>query len=171
MLAVFWFGVPVVGSVVLLYFTVFMFFFTTLGMGTLVSTIAKTYIQAVQLIQFFLMPSMLLSGFIFPVAAMPPALQWLSYLVPLTYFLTIVRGVIIKGVGIEYLWPQIVLLTLLGARGVHDRRAALPQTDRLIRCARETVLACAPFSPSSSTKSTGDPTWSRVNVLCRQLLR
>jgi ABC-2 type transport system permease protein len=114
LLAVFWFGVPVAGSLGLLYLTVFIFFFTTLGMGTLVSTIAKTYIQAVQLIQFFLMPSMLLSGFIFPVAAMPPALQWISYLVPLTYFLTIVRGIIIKGVGIEYLWPQIALLTLLG---------------------------------------------------------
>ncbi len=114
LLAVLWFGVPVVGSVVLLYFTVFIFFFTTLGMGTLVSTISKTYIQAMQLIQFFLMPSMLLSGFIFPVAAMPPALQALSYLVPLTYFLTIVRGVIIKGVGIDFLWPQILLLTLLG---------------------------------------------------------
>ncbi len=114
LLAVFWFHVPVVGSVVLLYVTVFIFFFTTLGMGTLVSTVAKTYIQAVQLIQFFLMPSMLLSGFIFPIASMPPALQWLSYLVPLTYFLTIVRGIIIKGVGIEYLWPQIALLTLLG---------------------------------------------------------
>jgi ABC-2 type transport system permease protein len=114
LLAVLWFGVPIMGNVVLLYFTVFVFFFTTLGMGTLVSTIAKTYIQAVQLIQFFLMPSMLLSGFIFPVAAMPPVLQWLSYLVPLTYFLTIVRGIIIKGVGIDYLWPQIALLTLLG---------------------------------------------------------
>ncbi len=114
LLAVLWFGVPVVGSVLLLYFTVFIFFFTTLGMGTLVSTISKTYIQAMQLIQFFLMPSMLLSGFIFPVAAMPPALQALSYLVPLTYFLTIVRGVIIKGVGIDFLWPQILLLTLLG---------------------------------------------------------
>ncbi|HUZ48936.1 MAG TPA: ABC transporter permease [Candidatus Dormibacteraeota bacterium] len=114
LLAVLWFGVPVVGSVLLLYFTVFIFFFTTLGMGTLVSTISKTYIQAMQLIQFFLMPSMLLSGFIFPVAAMPPVLQALSYLVPLTYFLTIVRGVIIKGVGIDFLWPQILLLTLLG---------------------------------------------------------
>ncbi len=114
LLAVLWFGVPVVGSVLLLYFTVFIFFFTTLGMGTLVSTISKTYIQAMQLIQFFLMPSMLLSGFIFPVAAMPPVLQVLSYLVPLTYFLTIVRGVIIKGVGIYFLWPQILLLTLLG---------------------------------------------------------
>ena len=71
---VFWFRVPVAGNVVLLYFTVLVFFFTTLGLGTLVSTIAKTYIQAVQMIQFFLMPSMLLSGFIFPVAAMPPAL-------------------------------------------------------------------------------------------------
>jgi ABC-2 type transport system permease protein len=114
LLAVLLFGVSVVGSLVLLYLTVFVFFFTTIGMGTLVSTIAKTYIQAVQLIQFFLMPSMLLSGFIFPIASMPPALQWLSYLVPLTYFLTIVRGIIIKGVGVEYLWPQIALLTLLG---------------------------------------------------------
>jgi len=114
LLAIFLFGVSVTGSVVLLYFTVLIFFFTTLGMGTLVSTVAKTYIQAVQLIQFFLMPSMLLSGFIFPIASMPPALQLLSYLVPLTYFLTIVRGIIIKGVGIAYLWPQIGMLALLG---------------------------------------------------------
>lgn len=114
LLALFWFHVPVAGSVVLLYLTVLVFFFTTLGMGTLVSTIAKTYIQAVQMIQLFLMPSMLLSGFIFPVAAMPPVLQWLSYFVPLTYFLTIVRGIIIKGVGVEQLWWQIVLLTVLG---------------------------------------------------------
>jgi ABC-2 type transport system permease protein len=114
LMALFWFGVPIAGNVLLLYLTVFVFFFTTLGMGTLVSTVAKTYIQAVQLIQLFLMPSMLLSGFIFPVAAMPPFLQALSYLVPLTYFLTIVRGIIIKGVGIDYLWGQILLLTILG---------------------------------------------------------
>jgi len=114
LLALVWFHVPVAGSALLLYATVFVFFFTTLGMGTLVSTIAKTYIQAVQMIQLFLMPSMLLSGFIFPVAAMPPVLQWFSYLVPLTYFLTIVRGIIIKGVGIEQLWLQVVLLTVLG---------------------------------------------------------
>ena len=67
LLAVLWFGVPIMGNVVLLYLTVFIFFFTTLGMGTLVSTIAKTYIQAVQLIQFFLMPSML------PSKALPQA--------------------------------------------------------------------------------------------------
>jgi ABC-2 type transport system permease protein len=114
LLAVWWFKVPIVGNVFLLYATVLIFFFTTLGLGTLVSTIAKTYIQATQLIQFFLMPSMLLSGFIFPVEAMPPVLQWISYLIPLRYFLTIVRGIIIKGVGIEYLWSQVLLLTLLG---------------------------------------------------------
>jgi ABC-2 type transport system permease protein len=112
--AVLWFQVPVVGSVTLLYLTVLVFFFTTLGLGTLVSTVAKTYIQAMQLIQFLLLPSMLLSGFIFPVESMPRVLQWLSYLIPLRYFLTIVRGVIIKGVGIDYLWPQIVLLTIFG---------------------------------------------------------
>lgn len=114
LLAVLWFGVPIVGSLLLLYLTVFIFFFTTLGLGTFVSTIAKTYIQAIQMIQFFLLPSMLLSGFIFPVAAMPKVLQIASYFVPLTYFLTIVRGIIIKGVGVEYLWPQIALLALFG---------------------------------------------------------
>lgn len=108
------FHVHVVGSVLLLYLTVLSFFFTTLGMGTLVSTVAKTYIQAVQLIQFLLMPSILLSGFIFPVEAMPRVLQILSYFVPLTYFLRIVRGIIIKGVGIGYLWEQIALLTVFG---------------------------------------------------------
>ncbi len=114
LVAVFWFGVPVVGSVLLLYFTVLVFFFATLGLGTLVSTIAKTYIQAVQLIQLFLLPSMLLSGFIFPVDAMPKLMQVLSYFVPLTYFLTIVRGIIIKGIGVDYLWPQILMLLALG---------------------------------------------------------
>jgi ABC-2 type transport system permease protein len=114
LLSVFWFAVPILGSVTLLYFTVLVFFFTTLGLGTLVSTVAKTYVQAIQLIQFLLMPSMLLSGFIFPVEAMPRPLQLLSYLIPLRYFLTIVRGIIIKGIGIEYLWPQILLLLVLG---------------------------------------------------------
>jgi ABC-2 type transport system permease protein len=112
--AVFWFAVPVLGSVTLLYFTVLVFFFATLGLGTLVSTVAKTYIQAVQLIQFLLMPSMLLSGFIFPIEAMPRPLQWISYLIPLRYFLTIVRGIIIKGIGFNYLWPQILMLLALG---------------------------------------------------------
>lgn len=115
LVAVFWFGVPIVGSTVLLYLAVFVFFFATVGLGTLISTIAKTYIQAVQMIQFFLMPSMLLSGFIFPVAAMPKVLQWASYLVPLTYFLAIVRGIVIKGVGLDVLWLQLLLLTLFGA--------------------------------------------------------
>ena len=114
LLALFLFHVPVAGSVVLLYLTVLAFFFTTLGMGTFVSTIAKTYIQAVQLIQFLLLPSMLLSGFIFPVESMPRPLQLLSYAVPLTYFLRIVRGIMIKGVDFSYLWGQIGLLTLFG---------------------------------------------------------
>jgi len=114
LLAVFWFAVPIVGSVTLLYFTVLVFFFTTLGLGMLVSTVAETYVQAVQLIQFLLLPSMLLSGFIFPVESMPRVLQWLSYLIPLRYFLTIVRGIIIKGVGMEYLWPQVLMLLALG---------------------------------------------------------
>lgn len=114
LLAVLWFGVPVAGSVVMLYLAVFIFFFATLGLGTFVSTIAKTYIQAIQMIQFFLLPSMLLSGFIFPVNAMPAPLQIVSYFVPLTYFLTIVRGIIIKGVGFDYLWQQLAILAAFG---------------------------------------------------------
>ena len=112
--ALFWFGVPLRGDVVLLYALTLAFFFSTLGIGTLVSTVAKTYLQAVQLIQFALMPSMLLSGFIFPRETMPVVLQWISNIFPLTYFLTIVRGIIIKGVGVEYLWEQIGMLVLLG---------------------------------------------------------
>lgn len=114
LLALVMFHVGVAGSVALLYVSVFIFFFTTLGMGTFVSTVAKNYLQAVQMIQFLLMPSMLLSGFIFPVAAMPSVLQWIAAVVPLTYFLTIVRGVIIKGVGLDYLWPQLTYLTAIG---------------------------------------------------------
>lgn len=115
LLAVLWFGVPIAGSVLLLSLAVLVFFFTTLGLGTFVSTIAKTYIQAIQMIQFFLLPSMLLSGFIFPVEAMPQALRILSYFVPLTYFLAIVRGIIIKGVGLGELWPQMLALVFFGA--------------------------------------------------------
>jgi ABC-2 type transport system permease protein len=112
--AYFWFAVPVRGSVVELYLVILAFFFSTVGMGTLVSTIANNFQQAIQMGQFFLMPSMLLSGFIFPRETLPTVLQWVSDVLPLTYFLVIVRGILIKGVGFEYLWPQILALTALG---------------------------------------------------------
>jgi ABC-2 type transport system permease protein len=109
-----WFGVPVRGSLLELYVLILAFFFSTLGLGTLVSTVATNFQQAIQMGQFFLMPSMLLSGFIFPRETLPTVLQWVSDVLPLTYFLVIVRGIIIKGVGFHDLWPQILALVLLG---------------------------------------------------------
>ncbi|MCS7002521.1 MAG: ABC transporter permease, partial [Dehalococcoidia bacterium] len=70
--------------------------------------------QAVQLAVFFLLPSIMLSGFIFPREGMPPFLQDLGNLIPLTYFLHIVRGIMLKGVGLDILWPQAVPLTVVG---------------------------------------------------------
>jgi ABC-2 type transport system permease protein len=109
-----WFGVPVRGSMLELYVLILAFFFSTLGLGTLVSTVATNFQQAIQMGQFFLMPSMLLSGFIFPRETLPAVLQWVSDVLPLTYFLVIVRGIIIKGVGFHDLWPQILALVVLG---------------------------------------------------------
>jgi ABC-2 type transport system permease protein len=114
LVAWFWFDVPVRGSVLLLYLLILAFFFSTVGLGMLVSTIATNFQQAIQMAQFFLMPSMLLSGFIFPRETLPRVLQWVGDLMPLTYFLVVVRGIIIKGVGLHYLWPQIVALIVLG---------------------------------------------------------
>jgi ABC-2 type transport system permease protein len=109
-----WFDVPVQGSLLELYLVILAFFFSTVGLGVLVSTVANNFQQAIQMGQLFLMPSMLLSGFIFPRETLPPVLQWISLALPLTYFLVVVRGIIIKGVGLGYLWPQIVALMVLG---------------------------------------------------------
>ncbi len=113
-LASLWFHVPVKGSLLLLYAMSLAFFFSTLGLGTLISTVSKTFQQATQMAQLVLLPSILISGFIFPRESLPPALQWLGGLLPLTYFVTVIRGILIKGVGIEYLWHQMLPLVGLG---------------------------------------------------------
>lgn len=110
-----WFGVTVKGSLVLLYLMALAFFFSALGIGTLISTVSRTFAQAAQLAQLVLLPSILISGFLFPRESLPTLLQWLGYAVPLTYFVTILRGVLVKGVGIQYLYPQIIPLVILGA--------------------------------------------------------
>ncbi len=109
-----WFGVTVKGSVVLLYALTFAFFFSSLGLGTLISTVSRTFLQAAQLAQLILLPSILLSGFLFPRESLPPFLQYVGMAIPLTYYVTVVRGIFIKGVGLEHLWPQVVALLLLG---------------------------------------------------------
>ncbi len=106
------FGVPVNGSIPLLLVLSGLFLVTTLGLGLFISTIASTQQEAMITALFFNLPAIFLSGFFFPLAAMPKILQWLSYLIPLRWFLIIVRGIVLKGVGMEALWPQVAALAV-----------------------------------------------------------
>ncbi|ASJ55737.1 transporter [Brevibacillus formosus] len=104
----YWFGVPVKGSISLLVTLSVLFLVTTLLLGIFISTVAKTQLQAMQMAFAFILPSVLLSGFMFPRDSMPLVIQWLGGLVPLTYFLEILRGIFLKGVGIDALWKDVV---------------------------------------------------------------
>jgi ABC-2 type transport system permease protein len=115
LVARFWFDVPVRGSVALLLALSGLFVLTTLGLGLFVSTISKTQQQAMMTAQFFFfMPFIYLSGFAFPIENMPRAIQYITYLIPLRYFIVIIRGVFLKGVGIAELWPQVIPLWIFG---------------------------------------------------------
>ena len=107
---IFWFGVVPIGSIPLLFFLSTIFLVTILAIGLLISSIARTQLQAMQMTFILLLPSILLSGFIFPRETMPKLLQILGGLFPLTYFLKIVRGIFLKGVGIQYLWQDSLTL-------------------------------------------------------------
>lgn len=109
-----WFGVPIRGSLFLLIAIACLFLVSTLALGLLISTIARTQFEAFQLSFLTLLPSVFISGFIYPIDAMPVVLQLISKVIPLTYFLVVVRGIIIKGVGVEALLPQIAALTAFG---------------------------------------------------------
>jgi ABC-2 type transport system permease protein len=115
-LAHFWFGVPIVGSVPLLFGLSGVFILTTLGLGLFISTIAKTQQQAMLIAQFFFfMPFIFLGGFVFPISNMPAVIQPFTYLIPLRYFFEIVRGVLLKGAGMRELWSQALALVVFGA--------------------------------------------------------
>jgi len=109
-----WFKVPVVGSIFLLLGLTLLFLVFSLGLGMFFSTIARTQLQAMQMTMLFILPSVLLSGFIFPRASMPLPIQYLGNLIPLTYFLDILRGIMLKGTGINYLWGDIFPLAGFG---------------------------------------------------------
>lgn len=109
-----WFRVPIAGSFALLLFLSGLFIMTTLGLGLLISTVSQTQQQAMMLGFFANPPFMLLSGFIFPIASMPEPMQYLTYLIPLRYFLVIIRGIFLKGVGLDVLWPQALALAVFG---------------------------------------------------------
>lgn len=105
------FDVPARGSIVLLYVLSAPFIVANLAVGLLVSTLVKTQIQAMQLSIFFLMPNILLSGFMFPRDAMPDAAKWIGLALPLTYYLEILRGILLKGVGFSHLWHETLILS------------------------------------------------------------
>ncbi len=108
------FQVPLKGSAVLLFVFSFFFLFSTLGLGLFVSTVTRTQEQAMIVTFFFLITMVLLSGIIFPIENMPPAVQLFTYLMPIRYFAVIVRSLFLKGVGLAVLWDEGALLALLG---------------------------------------------------------
>jgi ABC-2 type transport system permease protein len=104
------FNVPIRGSLMLLYVLTMGYIVANLAIGLLISALVRTQIQAMQLSVFFLLPNMLLSGFMFPREAMPVIAQWLGLTLPATYYLRILRGILLKGVGFEYLWKDTLVL-------------------------------------------------------------
>lgn len=104
------FDVPITGSLALFYLVTAGFIVATLAVGLFVSTLARTQQQALQLSFFFVLPNILLSGFMFPREAMPDVAQWLGLALPLTFYLQILRGVLLKGLGIAFVWPQVLAL-------------------------------------------------------------
>lgn len=113
-LGILWFDVPFNGDLWLFFALAFLFLFTSLGLGILISTVATSQKQAQELARLLVMPAMMLSGFIFPRESMPPVLQWIGSLIPVTYFLKISRGIITKGVGLDSLHEPVIALVVFG---------------------------------------------------------
>lgn len=110
-----WFAVPLRGSIGALTLGAMLFIFCMLGVGLFISTISKTQQQAMVSGFFFNMPAITFSGFGTPIGSMPELMQWLTYLNPLRYFLDVLRGVYLKGVGLAVLWPQLAAMAVLAA--------------------------------------------------------
>lgn len=111
---IFWFRVPVKGNSLLLFGLSLIFMLTTLGLGLFISTVSRNQQQAMLTAVFFMIPMLILSGFVFPIATMPRPIQLLTVFIPLRYYLVIIRGLFLKGVGLEALWPDAVILLTFG---------------------------------------------------------
>jgi ABC-2 type transport system permease protein len=109
------FHIPMRGSLALLFLAALVFLFTSLGLGLFGASVSKTQAQVMLTIFPFMMPAFLLSGLFFPIASIPAALRWIAYINPLTYFLVIVRGILLKGAGLAVLWREIAILAAFGA--------------------------------------------------------
>ena len=107
------FDVPLVGSIPLLYALASTFIAASLGVGLLVSTIARNQAQAMQMSFFFMLPNILLSGYMFPREAMPDVARWVGLVLPLTYFLKVLRGILLKGSGLAELWREVSALAIM----------------------------------------------------------
>jgi ABC-2 type transport system permease protein len=108
------FDLPIRGSLLLLFGVALLFILTTLSFGLLISTVSRTQQQAMMSAFFFVVPAMLLSGVFSPIETMPKLARYITYLNPLRYFSTAVRGILLKGNGIDVLWPQILALLVFG---------------------------------------------------------
>ena len=111
----FWFQIPFRGNILVLLTGAVLFLVCMLGVGLLISTVSSTQQQAMVTSFFFIMPAISFSGFGFPISTMPQWMQYLTYLVPLRYFLVVLRGTYLKGVGMDVLWPQMAAMAALGA--------------------------------------------------------
>jgi ABC-2 type transport system permease protein len=109
-LGVWLFRVPVRGSVLDVYLAAVLLILANLTLGLLISTRAQSQFQAMQMTFFVFLPSILLSGFMFPFAGMPVLVQWLAELLPLTHFLRLIRGVMLRGADLSDLWPDVLAL-------------------------------------------------------------
>lgn len=114
LVGIYWFEIPLRGSLVLLFASTALFLMSTLGIGLFISTVSSTQQQAMMSTFFYYFPAVLLSGFMFPIANMPEPVQWITYANPLRYFLIIIRGVFLKGIGADVLWPQMLALAVMG---------------------------------------------------------
>jgi ABC-2 type transport system permease protein len=114
-LTMFQFGVPMRGSFIALVLAAFVYILTALSLGLLISTVSKTQQEAFMLLILVLLPAVMLSGFVSPIESMPKIFQWMTVVNPIRYFLEIVRGVFLKGIGVAELWPQYLTLTFMAA--------------------------------------------------------
>ena len=110
----YWFEVPVRGDLWLILAVSGLFLMSSLGIGLLASTIANTQQEAMLIVWMSLLPSLFLSGFLFPLEAMPRILQWISYIFPLRYYLIVIRALMLKGVGIGSIQEEVIALAVFG---------------------------------------------------------
>jgi ABC-2 type transport system permease protein len=118
LIGVFWFEVPFQGNPLILFLGNVLFLMSSVGIGLFISTVSSTQQQAQISSFFFMNPAFILSGFAFPLENMPQWLQYITYINPLRYFIIIIRGVFLKGVGLDILWPQLLALAILGGLAI-----------------------------------------------------